>query len=192
VLFVRPPEKALPARELHQDAPEGPRVHARAEVLVAQKEFRASVPEGDDVGAPVAISLGGVDGANGPKVSQDNSQKTWEITKLRCEVLARGRVRLVRRGCDSEAWAAGEDIRRFDVAVEDAAVVHVAQPLEHGFGDELMLCWVQNGGVATNHLGQVRLVERVDEPEGTLHADHVEELHDVLVMGHRRKGKRPP
>ena len=35
-------------------------------------------------------------------------------------------------------------------------------------------------------MGQVRLVEREDEPELTLHAEHVEELHDVLMLGHRR------
>eukprot|EP00974_Lingulodinium_polyedra_P127599 11202775-Lingulodinium_polyedra.AAC.1 len=64
-----------------------------------------------------------VGGKNGPKTSQDNSPKTRELNKLRCEVLAHGRVRVV-RGCDSEAWAAGEDIRRSDLAMDDAAVVH--------------------------------------------------------------------
>ena len=125
-------EETLPARHLRQDASEGPRIQARAEIAVARKELRASILEGHNfAGVLVATSVAGVGGKNGPKVSQDNSPKTRELTKLRCEVLARGRVRVVRRGCDSEAWAAGEDIRRIDVAVENAVVVEVFECKTH-------------------------------------------------------------
>ena len=76
-----------------------------------------------------------------------------------CEDLARGRVRVV-RGCNAEAWATDKHVRRFDVAVEHAVVVHVAQRLGQGPGHELTLCWVQTGGVTGRHLLQGRLVER--------------------------------
>ena len=127
--------------------------------------------------------MAGVGRKHGPKVSHGNSPQIWQVTKLRCEVLAGGRVRVVHRGCDSEAWAADEDIPRFDVAMDNVAVVHVAHALEQGLADALIFCHVQKGALQLlNHVGQVRLVEREDEPEHTLHAEHV----DVLMLGHRR------